>query len=247
MERFLYYIKREGLVVQIAILSDIHSNLEALEAVLRSLKRYKPDTIVCLGDVVGYGANPNECVDLIRQHCHLVLQGNHDAALLDQQLKYYFTEHARIAIEWTLEQISTPRLDYLRSLQLTARMENLLFVHSAPTDPKRWEYIVDEYDAIKHFSSFQERLCFVGHSHIPGIYSEEGRKPLIDAQRRFIINVGSVGQPRDGDSRACYALFNTKTTMYECIRVEYKVELTVKKILDAGLPSHLGYRLYNGV
>lgn len=231
----------------IAILSDIHSNLEAFEAVLHSLKREKPDYVVCLGDVIGYGANPNECIDLVRQHCHLVLQGNHDAALFDEQLRFYFTMHARTALEWTLNQLTPQRLEYMRALQVSARQHDLLFVHSAPTAPERWEYIVDEYDAMKHFSAFHERICFVGHSHVPGIYSQDGREHVVVPHCRYIINVGSVGQPRDGDVRASYGMYNAKTHVYYCRRVEYNVETAARKIIEAGLPSSLGYRLYNGM
>ncbi len=232
--------------MKIGILSDIHSNYEALSAVLQHASQQQPDMLVCLGDIIGYGANPNECIELIKSHCDIVILGNHDAALIQQDIAYSFTPHARAAILWTLSQITQANLQYLHTLPLTAHLDCCFFVHSAPTSPERWQYIIDENDATMHFSSFEEPLCFVGHSHIPGIYTPEGKVEYIHRGMKYIINSGSVGQPRDGNPKACYGILDTEQWTFIHIRLPYSVGTAAKKILEAGLPSALAYRLFEG-
>lgn len=232
--------------MRIAILSDIHANLEALTVALRNIEEEKPDTIVCLGDIVGYGANPNECVDLVRTHCDVVLLGNHDAALVTPSLVTYFNSLARTAIHWTSHIIQAEAIDWLRSLPLTAQLGEILFVHASPTHPEAWEYIVDRNDALQHFPSFHEQLCFVGHSHIPGIYSPNGEETVLQRTKRYIINVGSIGQPRDHDPRLSYGILDSEAWTYHHVRLRYSIETAAKKILDAGLPAALAYRLFEG-
>lgn len=232
--------------MRIAILSDIHSNLEALNIALKDIEAKKPDVVVCLGDIIGYGANPNECIDLVRAHCDIVLLGNHDAALFDPSLVVFFNPLARTALQWTLRTLTPENVAFLRSLRLTTELHNILFVHASPTRPAAWEYIVDQTDAQRHFPSFHQQLCFVGHSHIPGIYSVEGKEAMLLQGKRYIINVGSIGQPRDRDPRLSYGLFDVEEWNYGLVRLEYSVSTAAQKILDAGLPSALAYRLFEG-
>jgi len=232
--------------VRLAILSDIHSNLEALEAALKIVEEKSPDAILCLGDIVGYGANPNECIELVRQNCDIVLLGNHDAALLDQSITYYFTPLARTAILWTLSQITEENIEFLRTLKMTATLDRFFLVHSSPTQPETWQYIIDEEDAKPHFSSFREEICFVGHSHIPGIYSLDGKESVVHHGKRYIINVGSIGQPRDRNPHMSFGFFDSENWTYELIRAPYPISTAANKILRANLPSVLAYRLFEG-
>ncbi|CUT05583.1 metallophosphoesterase family protein, partial [Candidatus Kryptobacter tengchongensis] len=189
--------------MRIAIISDIHSNLEALTKAFEIIDTKNVDEIVCLGDIVGYGANPNECVELIRKRVKYVVMGNHDYAVaVDPAELFYFSSYARESDLWTREVLTKENLDFLKSLPFTISLKNLLFVHSAPAQPREWEYIFTEAQAKVQFQYFKEKICFIGHSHFPGIFPENGfYNGKLDRNTRYIINVGSIGQPRDGDWR----------------------------------------------
>jgi diadenosine tetraphosphatase ApaH/serine/threonine PP2A family protein phosphatase len=233
--------------MRIAIISDIHSNLEALTAALHVIEGQTIDEILCLGDTVGYGANPNECVDLVRQRCRFVLKGNHEAAVGNIASTASFTENARTAALWTHNQLSENHLQFLRDLPLTVSYEQLLFVHASPNDPAAWEYILNEWDAALTLQSFSESICFVGHTHFPGIFSTDGRKRSIARDNRYLINVGSVGQPRDRNPQLSFGIFDSEKWTYKNIRAPYDVETASKKIIAANLPPTLGQRLHLGV
>jgi putative phosphoesterase len=233
--------------VRIAIISDIHSNLEALQAVLENIKEKDVEKIFCLGDVVGYGADPNECVALVRKHCETTLLGNHDNAAVDLSLTKSFTTNARIAAEWTSKNLSGESRQFLRSLPFSSKLLDVMFVHSSPFQPEEWHYVLSVIDVVPALRSFAEPICFIGHTHVPLIYSEVGRVGRIRKGTKALVNVGSVGQPRDGNPRASYGVFDTKMWEYENARVEYDIDQAAGKIMDAGLPRALADRLFLGV
>jgi diadenosine tetraphosphatase ApaH/serine/threonine PP2A family protein phosphatase len=233
--------------MRIALISDIHANLPALERALEEIVTLEVEETICLGDIVGYGAQPNECVDLVRKGCSVVLQGNHDAAAVDLSVASFFTTHARIAAEWTHRHLTKERASFLRDLPLSIQREDLLFVHSSPLQPAEWNYVLDIGEVRSALSAFAGMVCFIGHSHIPGIFSQKGIEDHIQKGVRYIINVGSVGQPRDGDPRLSFGVFDTEAWEYENFRVEYDVEEARKKIIEVGLPKILGDRLRAGL
>ncbi len=230
-----------------AIISDIHSNLEALTKALTVIDDKKVDEIICLGDIVGYGANPNECVDIVRSHCSIVVLGNHDAAALDTSQAHDFNAIARKAVFWTAEQLTEESKSFLLSLPMVARKERILFVHSSPDSPEAWDYIIDSDDADSALSHFQEKICFIGHTHVPGIYSKRGRVKSISLDEQFIVNVGSIGQPRDGNPKLAFGIFDSTMWEFELIRSQYDIQKAAEKIYAAKLPEELGNRLMYGM
>ena len=226
--------------MKIAVISDIHSNLVALEAVMDSIRSEGVDQVVCLGDVVGYGARPNECVEVIRSNEIPCILGNHDEAAIGLGDINYFNQWAREAILWTSVNLNEKSREFLMGLKLTYEIEDILFVHASPYEPKAWHYIFSEYEARLSFSSFKQRVCFIGHTHIPAVFSEP------DGRRR-IINVGSVGQPRDHDPKACWELYEIDPENSKLVRVEYDVEQSSSQIISGGLPGFLADRLKSGI
>ena len=237
-----------------AILSDVHANLEALEAVLQDADARKIENILFLGDAVGYGPDPNECVEILMKRCKVFLAGNHDWGVLGQTDITYFNEHARTAIEWTKGVLTKKNLKNLKSflLQKELEKEDMLLVHSTPKEPEGWHYLLTLWDAEINFHYFSNKYCFIGHTHYPFIierlpsgdlvtYKEKASKGEME---RYIMNVGSVGQPRDGDPRASYAIVDDEKL--EIVRVPYDVESVQKKMSKAGLPSLLIERLATG-
>lgn len=227
--------------MRIGLISDIHGNLEALQTILARLDRERLDRLYCLGDVVGYGADPNACVELIRERCLLCILGNHDAALTGHTPVTYFNSYARTGIEWTGSIITTENLDFLRGLKLMHAEEQFMLVHATPKDPDAWNYVHDESEAAAHFPYISEgATAFIGHSHVPARFVESAR-------RKAIINVGSVGQPRDRDPRACCGIFDTVSGHFDWVRETYDIQETARKIRAAGLPEYLAVRLFIGM
>lgn len=243
-----------------AIISDIHSNLEALQSVLKTIEAENIDKIVCLGDIVGYGPYPNECIELIQQHCEIILTGNHDFACIESSELIYFNQYAKQAVEWTLTVLSNENLQYLANLPLVGKIENYYLVHSNPYEPGSWDYILSLDEAEYNFSNFNEddQICFIGHSHHPIIYIEYFdanilkyslkiiNKIELEENKRYIINVGSVGQPRDGNPDAAFGIIDTNNRVYELKRVRYDIQKTYQKMISAGLPQFLADRLLIG-
>ena len=230
-----------------AIISDIHANLEALKKAMIIIEEKHVDEIVCLGDVVGYGANPNECADIVRRLCSVVVLGNHDAAALDPAGPHDFNPIAQKAIEWTADQLTDENRSFLSSLPMTEKKENILLVHSSPASPELWDYIINADDAVAAIDHFEEKICFIGHTHVPGIFSPHGRAKSISTTEQCLVNVGSVGQPRDGNPMLAFGIFDSTKWEYELIRSEYDIQGAAEKILNAGLPQELGYRLMYGM
>ena len=248
-----------------ALISDIHANFEALVAVLEHIKQQQVEEIICLGDIIGYGPNPVECLDLVMQSCQLTILGNHDqAALFDPN---GFNPVALRAIFWTREQLelesgnieqSNRRWDFLGELPRRHDEGQFLFVHGSPRDPTN-EYVFPEHiferDRMAVLMQRFEKYCFQGHTHIPGVFTQSGSFLVPEeighvyklGEEKAMLNVGSVGQPRDEDARACYVILDTTEMTVTYHRVEYDANATRLKILDiADLDNMLGERLITG-
>jgi len=241
--------------VHYAIISDIHGNLEALTAAFESIDHRQVSHIVCLGDVVGYGASPDECVNLIRERGIPTILGNHDAVACGLEEPWGFNQVALSAVKWTAEQLSPENITWLRSLPPRLEYESFLAVHATP-EGIGWDYIFSWEETLPYIDWLREqkrRLCFFGHTHCPGAFSEDGLYALeedsrfeLDPGKVYLINPGSVGQPRDDDPRASLGIFDSETNEFELVRVPYAVDVAAKRILDAGLPGFLAERLHRG-
>ena len=232
--------------MRIAIISDIHSNLEALKKALDLIASSNVQEIVCLGDIIGYGANPNECLNLVRATTPYILLGNHDEAAINLSKTEYFNPYARVAAEWTNQKLTEENSDFIKKLPYTLTLHELLFVHSSPYEPEEWHYILTSADAQMNFSYYPTPLCFIGHTHVPGIFCEDGWTRIISAGKKFLVNVGSIGQPRDQDWRLSFGVFDTESWTYENIRCEYDVKTAAEKIRLEGLPKALADRIMVG-
>ena len=237
-----------------AYISDVHANLEALEAVFQDIDKQSIQNIFFLGDVVGYGANPNECAELIKNNCDLCIAGNHDHAALGITDISYFNERAADAIMWTFEVMDEATTAFLEKHPFTREIEDqdVLLAHGSPYEPEAWHYVLSMEDVKRSLEAQTNRICLVGHSHRPFLAEETAEGELLihpmwitlTEGSRYIMNVGSVGQPRDRDPRSSYLIIDDE--MAELIRVEYDIATTQKKILDAGLPEQLAVRLAMG-
>ena len=242
--------------MRILIISDIHANLIALDTVLAEAG--SPDAVWCLGDLVGYGPSPNECVARVRALPNLkCLVGNHDKAVLGEIDITIFNGDARTVIEWTQREAASETLDYLRALPESDSHAEFSLYHGSPRQPV-WEYILDRWTAQQNFPLFTTRYCLVGHTHTPIVYREMGddtvcreeppdyRKPRHLNSNRLIINPGSVGQPRDNNPAAAYAVLDTDRMVWEYRRVPYDVAATQARMRAANLPERLAARLALG-
>lgn len=237
------------------ILSDIHGNLEALNAVVGSFPKAEDVRVLCAGDVVGYGANPNECVDIVKSLGAVNVMGNHDAAVTGLGSVENFNKYAAQAVLWTRERIANRQAKYLSELPMSRELDDITLAHGTLHDPREFNYMLTGADAARSFSLLRTKVCFVGHSHRPDVFISRGgkvfgtskRKIRLEDNERYIMNAGSVGQPRDNDPRACYCVYDTITKEIEFKRVEYDIEASRDAIIKAGLPGFLGERLRTGV
>ncbi|MFQ5510750.1 MAG: metallophosphoesterase family protein [Candidatus Krumholzibacteriia bacterium] len=238
------------------LFSDIHGNLEALQAVLKSAATKDIDSMCCLGDFVGYGANPNEVVHAVAElpNCGAVL-GNHDAAVIDSSEGAFFNPVARAGVIYSQEHVDEQGTSYLKDLGLVIDSnEDFLLVHASPADPGEWIYVLEPLEAADAFHAMKHPLAFIGHTHFPAVHSETGsvspfrpgERLKVSPEKRLIINVGSVGQPRDGDCRAAYVVYDDESKSVEMFRVDYDIDTAARKILDAGLPPMLADRIRRG-
>ena len=256
--------------MRFAILSDLHANLEASEAALADARAAQCSHFVCLGDVVGYNANPHECVKLIQDLECPVVKGNHDeqASLLEPS--HGFNELAEHAINWTRENLTDADKEWLRDLRLLRQVRDFTIVHATLDTPGQWGYVLNNLDAAASFTYQHSTVCFFGHTHFPVAYVRDGGIPggrsdplmiepgnggvrrvktdllMIESGKKYFINAGSVGQPRDGDWRAAYCIYDTEKNVVEQRRVKYDLVTAQKKILKAGLPRLLADRLSLG-
>ena len=236
-----------------AIVSDIHSNLEAFEAVLEVIEKESCEKIVCLGDIVGYGANPRECMDLVRKYNMATIAGNHDYACIGKVNINYFNTYAKEATLWTREVTTEDDKEFIRNLPLVDYHDNFTIAHGTLYSPELFDYIQTTYDAYLSLQLLENQVCFIGHSHVPitffqGEMISYTLSPTIKLVKgvRALVNVGSVGQPRDDNPKASFAIYDTEAAEVHITRVEYDIDKAAKKIRAAGLPAPLADRLKLG-
>jgi diadenosine tetraphosphatase ApaH/serine/threonine PP2A family protein phosphatase len=239
--------------MRFAIFSDLHSNLEATEAVLADAREQECTDFVCLGDIVGYNANPNECLEMVRKFDCPVVKGNHDEQASLEESSRDFNALAERAINWTRAQLAEQDKKWLRDLPLTRQVEDFTIVHATLDRPNRWGYVFNVPDAAASFVHQATTVCFFGHTHVAGMFvRDEEVKRLnteqvtIEATKKYFINTGSVGQPRDGDWRAAYCIYDLEKSLVEQRRVKYDLATAQEKIVKAGLPKLLAERLKLG-
>ena len=242
----------------IGLISDIHSNWEALMAVHDAMKRDGVESIYCAGDVVGYGADPLACIEWVQSYCTtdaglMCVKGNHDYAVATGDT-LNFNPVAVAAVKWTIGMLRKEHLKWLSELPPKIISNDIFISHGSPTKPEEFHYVLSTEDAVEATRHFQNILAVLGHSHAPFIF-EKGdtharfiveNEYVIKPKCQYIFNIGSVGQPRDGDPRAVYAVYNTENRLFSIKRVEYDIKRAVEKINQAGLPHVLGSRLISG-
>ena len=235
--------------MRFAILSDIHSNLPALEKALSIIKEKSVDTIYCLGDIVGYGGQPNECIGFIREKSSVCVLGNHDCAVINSSEIQYLPPEGRIAAQWTQKVLTQENRNFLSQLRYKCELDIATLVHASPKDPENWTYVMDLDEAAIQFRYFSTRFCFIGHSHIPSVCGEDLRTMQLikGSTMRFLMNVGSIGQPRDGNPQLSFGILDTDAWSFEIIRAEYDISQAARSIIDAGLPPVLADRLFKGM
>jgi predicted phosphodiesterase len=238
------------------IFSDIHANLEAMEVVYQSMKQKKVEEYFCLGDLVGYHANPNEVIDLIREmNCWKIILGNHDAACIERISMNRFNEPAQKVLEWTRKQLTESNFQFLNQLILRCDVGDITLVHSSPFQSEEWHYLSQLEDLEKNFRYFQGNICFFGHVHKPMIAEQasNGEVKLINQLEytlkphcRYLVNVGSVGQARDGNPQTAYVLYDSQSHQLLIQRLDYDFRKTAQKVRDVGLPEYFAQRLLLG-
>jgi diadenosine tetraphosphatase ApaH/serine/threonine PP2A family protein phosphatase len=237
--------------VKIAVLSDVHSNLDALEAVFDALaERGGAEVVYCLGDVVGYGPDASACVERVRERCDGVVMGNHDAAVARGEGTGVLPRDGQAAARHNREQLSDEQLAWLAERPMTLTAEHgghaLRFVHASPDTPAAWTRLNGFRAAKAQFDAFPEPVCFVGHTHRPAIMADKLGVLSVRPGHRYLINPGSVGQPRDGNARPSFGIFDTDAFGYENVRVPYNTDRAAEKVRGAGLPERLAERLLRG-
>jgi len=239
--------------VRYGIFGDVHSNLQAMKAVLAALEPERIDRLICLGDLVGYGADPEPCLDRVRELDPYLVGGNHDWGVADRLSLTYFNPVARAAIEWTRAALPPEAVAWLGSLEITGMAgEHIALAHSTVHDPHLFEYLVTPYDAYLSFRHLTTDLAFVGHSHVPATFFDGNPvTPVYETEvelagRRAIANVGSVGQPRDGNPEAAFGVYDEETGRLSIQRIAYDVDAAAARIREVGLPPILADRLHLG-
>lgn len=239
-----------------ALISDIHSNLEAFEAVLEALSKEHVDRYLCLGDVVGYGADPKACIKLLRSISpEVTVAGNHDWAVVGLTDTSYFNEVAREAVEWTRGVIGEDEREFLKALPVTYEKERFTLVHGTLEEPAEFNYILNGYDALRTMKLSKTGACFVGHSHVAEAFYTDGEHVAhttlpelrMEKGRKYVVNAGSAGQPRDSDPRAAFVIYDDEDGSVYTRRVPYDIKTAQDKIVKAGLPPWLAYRLAKGM
>jgi len=240
----------------IALISDIHGNIDALTAVLEDIQRQEINDTWCLGDIVGYGAEPAQCVEVVRSCCTHVVVGNHDRLTIDDSDLPYLAEHVRPGILFARENLSSGQSEWLGSLPFSIKTGSVTAVHASLSHPEEFSYLANDQEAGLHFQLQETPFSFVGHTHVPIItvenvtgvsWIEFGAEVIkLDDALKCSINVGSVGQPRDGDPRACYVTFDPFNYSLQIKRVEYDIKAAQRRITDAGLPQVNAARLSAG-
>lgn len=240
------------------IIADIHSNLAAFRAVLDDAGgRGGVEEVWSLGDIVGYGPEPNECIELLRQYKHVCLVGNHDWAAIGKIDTAEFNRDAAVACEWTAKQLRPENVKYIENLPLVIEKDDFTLAHGSPRQPI-WEYLLSTGSATENFAFFDSPFCLVGHSHVPLVFKQNetgicSLNPLsttvglVLGKNRLIINPGGVGQPRDGDPRASYAVYDSEARTVRLYRISYNISVTQARMMEHGLPMSLVMRLNHGI
>jgi len=241
------------------IFSDVHSNLEAVKAFCQAVESIDHDKKVCLGDIVGYNADPNLVIEWICSEVDIVLAGNHDYAVLKKTDLNYFNSFAYQACAWTRGALKKENKEFLEGLPIEKEGDDIYWVHSSPLEPTKWHYVSTLQSAVKNFDYFEQTLCFLGHSHLPSIFEKDKNNKIhslsasngslkieLDPESRYIVNVGSLGQPRDGNSNPVFVIYDTDRHIIEFQRFSYNLSLTQEKIIGCGLPQALAARLADG-
>ncbi len=236
-----------------AVIADIHANLEALEAVLKDAKEQKCTHYCCVGDVVGYNANPKECLDIIRDMNMPCVKGNHDEYCSSEEDLDGFNPHAAEAVNWTRKQLSKEDRQWLRDMKYVKLVASFSMVHATLDGPQRWGYVFDKLAAAASFTYQNTSVCFFGHTHVPVAFIRDSvvrggtySKFKVEPGRKYFVNVGSVGQSRDNVAKATYVIYDLDEGSIELRRLDYDIPKAQKKILDAGLPPRLAERLALG-
>lgn len=238
--------------MKFGILGDIHSNLEALDVVLEFLRK-EVDRYISVGDLVGYAASPNECIDKVRGIGATVVVGNHDCAVTGKTDIANFNPYAREAVIWTKETLTKDNFSYLSTIDLIIHADNCSIVHASLDNPDDWTYIMSIDEADLSFRFQETPICFVGHTHYPGIFRSDGKYTPFDegeyalkGNYKYLVNVGSIGQPRDGIPEACAVIFDSDRSVVKMKRIGYNIKKAQDKIIKAGLPKILANRLAFG-
>jgi len=241
--------------LRIGIIADIHANEEALDVVLNALRKAQVDQIICLGDLVGYGPNPNECIAKVLENSDIIVAGNHDYGAIGKLPADRFNAFARQAIIWTQKVLTHKSRQAIQNLPLIWDDGRITAVHASPESPENWHYVSSEDAVFRSLMAMTSPYCFIGHTHIPAIFSrtingdmilQKGKNLKLKADQLYLINVGSVGQPRDSDSRAAYGILDTDQTTFELHRAAYNIKAVQNKMEEAGLPDFLIQRLNVG-
>ena len=239
--------------MRIALFGDIHANLEALEAVLEDTSRQGVTDYVCMGDIVGYNADPAACLERVRAMDCPTIKGNHDEDASGSHSLETMNPIAATALEWTRQQLSAEQRQWLARLRMVRQVSDFTVVHSTLDQPAHWNYVTNRFDAMSNFSYQFTQICVHGHTHVPRVYMKTDKVVEVPADSieiedgaKYFINVGSVGQPRDGDWRACYAIYDLDHNMIVFRRVEYDIATTQRKIIAAALPPMLAERIQEG-
>jgi len=240
--------------MRFAIFSDVHANLEALEAVIANAREHHCTHFICLGDIVGYNANPRECLEIVRDLDCPTVKGNHDEQASQPAASGDFNEMAERAMTWTREQLSDEDREWLRDLRLQRQVRDFTIVHATLDTPEQWGYVFNNLDAAASFTYQHTTVCFFGHTHVPmafirddnGVRRVRIEQLRIEMSKKYFINTGSVGQPRDSEWRAAYCIYDIENNIVEQQRVSYDLAAAQEKIVKAGLPPLLAQRLAIG-
>ncbi len=239
--------------MKFAIIADIHANLDAFQVVLDDCKKQQVTHYACLGDVVGYNANPKECLDIVRAMNMPCVKGNHDEYCSSTEHLEGFNPAAAEAVNWTRKQLTEDDCQWLRDLKYTRMVTNFTIVHATLDGPQRWGYVFDKLAAAASFTYQNTSVCFFGHTHVPVAFMKDSvvrggtySKFKLEPGKKYFVNVGAVGQPRDNNPKSAYVIYDTNEATIELRRLDYDIAAAQKKILAAGLPERLAERLAYG-